>query len=65
MSDNFIWFTIFVVIMVIALSGCAWGPVQITHEAGSMPKAKVNLPYDGRITMRNYKEVWLAREWEF
>jgi len=67
MSDNtfiscmFIWLA---VVLIIALSGCTWGPLEISHEDGEVPKVRVNLPADVKVSVKT-DEVEFKRTWRF
>ncbi len=43
------------ILILLGSSGCAFGPLEITHEDGQMPKGGFNLPYDveGKIWDRH------------
>jgi hypothetical protein len=47
--------------------GCAFGPVEITHKEGELPKVHVNLPLDDCKLRGKYPErdLYINCEWEY
>ncbi len=55
-----------VIVIVLLLSGCAWGPFAMTHEDGHMPKIHVAMPVeDLKIRIHNLDEITLRLKKEF
>ena len=50
-KSKFEWgMVIFMVLLFIFMAtGCSYGPFNITHERGSMPKGHVAIPYGGKL----------------
>jgi hypothetical protein len=48
MSDTTLAWVIFLAVLLL-IAGCSWGPIQVTHEYGHMPKGHVNLPLGAKL----------------
>jgi hypothetical protein len=55
-----------VIVMVLLLSGCSWGPFAMTHKDGHLPKVYIAMPVeDLKIRIHNLDEITLRLKKEF
>jgi uncharacterized lipoprotein YajG len=56
---------LFILIAILSLTGCAAGPVQITHVDGELPKVHVNMPVENVKLRAKHDEITLAYKKRF
>lgn len=57
---------ILIALIVLITSGCAAGPIRVTHSDGEMPKIHVNMPSENlHLRLRHHDEVELSWVKEF
>ncbi|MCZ6668379.1 MAG: hypothetical protein O6932_06915 [Gammaproteobacteria bacterium] len=55
-----------VIVMVLLLPGCSWGPIDMTHQDGRLPKVYIAMPVeDLKIRIHNLDEITLRLKKEF
>jgi len=57
---------LFIVLLMFTMSGCAVGPLRVTHTDGEMPKVKMNMPSENlHLRAHGLDEVELMWEMRF
>ena len=54
-----------IVVLLSLLGGCSYGPFHLEKEEGEMPKAWIDMPFEGRFSIHNSEEVGIVWKRKF